>query len=103
MLLSLYLVNSGFGSHVSTCEGPPEAKIWMTDLALTLKCDALGTRGDKDLAAPAGAAMASYGLMPNTEARLTAPKTMPVRTRNSRLVKIMSSSDGECSRKYLSE
>ena len=29
-----YFASDGFGSHVSTCDGPPWEKMWMTRFAL---------------------------------------------------------------------
>ena len=43
--LPAYFCSAGFGSNVSTCEGPPLAKIWMTCLALAGKWGALGVSG----------------------------------------------------------
>ena len=41
-----YLSSDGLGSKVSTCEGPPLAKIWMTRLALPGNWGALGNSGE---------------------------------------------------------
>src|SRR5258708_37816115 len=45
IVLPSILVRAGFGSHVSTCEGAPWAKIWMMDFALVGKCGGWGARG----------------------------------------------------------
>ena len=53
-----YFVSAGFGSHVSTCDGPPSAKMWMTCLALAGKCGCFGASGPA-IFAPAPAAAPS--------------------------------------------
>src|SRR4051812_5992063 len=100
-VLSAYFANSGFGSHVSTCDGPPSAKMWITALALAGKCGSFGASGLASAAAR-GAPEASAP-RPRIDARLIAPKPMPVRSRNWRRVKIESSREDECSRVYLEE
>src|SRR5688572_11425637 len=40
--LPCHFVSSGFGSNVSTCDGPPLAKMWITRFAFAGKC---GERG----------------------------------------------------------
>src|SRR5688572_3742094 len=39
---SSYFASDGLGSKVSTCDGPPPAKMWMTRLALAGKWGFLG-------------------------------------------------------------
>ena len=46
--LPSYRVSTGFGSHVSTCDGPPWAKMWMTCLALAGKCGCFGASGERE-------------------------------------------------------
>src|SRR3954463_5863011 len=43
---SAYLASDGLGSHVSTCDGPPGAQMWITCFALALKCGCLAASGD---------------------------------------------------------
>ena len=50
--LPAYFLSAGFGSNVSTCEGPPFMKRWITCFALAGNCGALGRSGL--LPAPAG-------------------------------------------------
>src|SRR5690348_9845895 len=45
--LPVYLASEGLGSNVSTCDGPPFMKRWMTRLALAGNCGALGASGDR--------------------------------------------------------
>ena len=47
-------------------------------------------------------APSAQGLIPKTAARLIPPKPMPVRSKNWRRVKMISSAEGECSRMYFS-
>src|SRR5688572_28096241 len=44
--LPAYFSNDGFGSNVSTCDGPPLQKMWMTCLALAGKWGCLGASGE---------------------------------------------------------
>src|SRR3954470_15069900 len=37
----------GLGSKVSTCEGPPPAKMWTTCFAFTGKCGCRGAKGER--------------------------------------------------------
>ena len=93
-------VNVGFGSQVSTCEGAPWAKTWITALALAGKC---GARGASGFPAAAAAASTAWGAAPrssaglNIDARLSAPSPRPKRFRNWRRVAKRSSSRAECS------
>ncbi len=98
-LVLAYFASSGFGSQVSTCDGPPSAKMWMTALALAGKGGSFGASGLASLAAAVSAEACIP--MPRIEAKLIAPKPMPVRSRNWRRVKIESSRGEECSREYL--
>src|ERR1700733_3186592 len=77
----------------------------MTALALAGNCGLRGESGLPRTGAVGGsvAPTAAPGSMPKREARLSAPKPMPVRAKKSRRVKIMLSTDGECSRRNLSE
>src|SRR5580704_16142085 len=75
----------------------------MTALALAGSGAALGARGPATLAAAVSALAEPPKLRPRIEARLMAPKPMPVRSRNSRRVKMMSFAVGRCSRRYFSE
>ena len=45
-----YLSSIGLGSNVSTCDGPPFMKRWMTRLALAGKCGAWGRSGSVEAA-----------------------------------------------------
>src|SRR6185295_7805540 len=74
-----YLASEGFGSHVSTCDGAPCAKMWMTLLALPTRGGRRGAKGDKDPAAWASAGDIISGI---NAARLNAPNPMPDRCRN---------------------
>jgi hypothetical protein len=47
--LPAYLASEGFGSNVSTCDGPPLQKMWMTCFALAGKCGCFGARGEAKL------------------------------------------------------
>src|SRR5262245_23029931 len=47
--LPAYLAREGFGSNVSTCDGPPLQKMWMTCFALAGKCGCFGARGEAKL------------------------------------------------------
>src|SRR5262245_43703645 len=75
----------------------------MTALALAGSGASLGASGPS--AALPGAVAAAWALPPRVspriEARLIAPKPIPVRSRNSRRVKRMSLRVGVCSRRYL--
>src|SRR6185369_11336024 len=44
--LPSYFVRFGLGSNVSTCDGPPWAKIWMTRFAFGAKWGARGASGE---------------------------------------------------------
>src|SRR3954447_19965114 len=68
-----YLARAGFGSNVSTWEGPPLRKKWMTRLALGAKCGACADRGEPDSACARAPSERK-------------PIPMPARTRNSRRV-----------------
>src|SRR5688500_12653111 len=54
-------VRAGFGSHVSMWDGAPEAKIWMTDLALPGKWEGRGVSGPIVVLGPGWAAIRSAG------------------------------------------
>src|SRR6185436_10817913 len=69
--------SAGLGSNVSTCEGPPLAKIWMTRFARPGKWPFLGDRG---LSVGASSAKA----WPRRSASISAPMPMPPRHRSSR-------------------
>ncbi len=73
-----YFCSDGFGSNVSTCEGPPLRKIWITRLALGAKCDCLTESVDDT------AAQAALG---SIDPRAKPPMPIPQRERNSRRVK----------------
>ena len=44
--LSAYFSSAGLGSNVSTCDGPPPAKMWMTAFALRKVRRAWASGGD---------------------------------------------------------
>src|SRR5476651_1332509 len=71
-VLSTYCARVGFGSQVSTWEGPPDAKIWMTALALAGSGAVLGASGPRAFVGAVAALWAR--LLPRIEARLIAPK-----------------------------
>ena len=75
------------GIKVSTCEGPPLAKIWMTRFALPGNCGALAASGEL-LAEPA---LTPNNSEPRRFASPTIPKPMPQRIRKSRRVRNRSS------------
>src|SRR4051812_3994682 len=100
IVLPSYCESTGFGSHVSTCDGAPSAKMWITCFAFTGKCGDFGASGLRFVPT---AASASNALMPKSDARLRAPKPMPVRQRNCRRVVMMSSAEGVCSRRYFED
>src|SRR5207245_11340227 len=75
---------AGLGSNVSTCEGPPFMKRWMTRLALPGKCGALGVTGETT-------PTLAWATSLSTLARLSAPKPSPQRQRNCRRVRKWSS------------
>src|SRR6185503_7745914 len=82
--LPAYFWSEGFGSKVSTCDGPPLAKMWMMRLALPGKCGCFGASG---LVNPSVArAEFSAPKPPNNAPKLSAPIPMPQRPKNSRLV-----------------
>ena len=41
-----FFSRAGLGSKVSTWEGPPSQKMWMTRFALGSKCGCFGVRGE---------------------------------------------------------
>src|SRR6185295_11391162 len=92
-----YLASEGLGSHVSTCDGAPCAKMWMTLLALPTRGGRRGAKGDKDPAAWASAGDIISGI---NAARLNAPNPMPDRCRNCRRVRKKSSILGVWSARY---
>ena len=55
-VLPAYFASAGFGSNVSTCDGPPLAKMWMTCLRLGGKRRLLGGQRVGQLGAGAGVA-----------------------------------------------
>src|SRR5580658_10332036 len=74
------LTSAGLGSQVSTCEGAPAAKMWMTRLALAGKGGILGASGERPTLVSAAKRESSR----SKEVRPKAPKPMPRRDRNSR-------------------
>ena len=83
--LPAYFSRAGFGSKLSTWEGPPLRKKWTTRLALPGKGGALGDSG-LTLAA-ARAPGTSKLVSPNKAAKLTAPIPIPHRDRKFRRVR----------------
>src|SRR6185436_11042329 len=69
--------SAGLGSKVSTCDGPPLAKIWITRLALPGKWP---FRGESGLSVGASSARA----WPIRSASISAPMPMPLRHSSSR-------------------
>src|SRR5580693_3579593 len=74
------LTRTGLGSQVSTCEGAPAAKMWMTRLALAGKGGTFGASGERPMFVSAPKRESSR----SREARPRAPKPMPRRDKNSR-------------------
>src|SRR5688500_16603312 len=69
--LPAYFCRAGFGSNVSTCEGPPLAKMWMTRLALPGNCEGLGDSG-------LIGALANVGVAPPACAKMLASASVPI-------------------------
>ena len=61
--------SAGLGSNVSTCDGPPLQKKWITRFALPAKCGCFGANGL--------AASARFPSSHNRPARPRAPRPMP--------------------------
>ena len=83
-----FAVKSGqrrLGIKVSTCEGPPLAKRWMTRLAFVAKCAARGASGELLLIPSLGAASATCEA--SRSASPIIPKPNPQRQRKSRRVR----------------
>ena len=75
--------SSGFGSHVSMCDGAPCAKMWMTDLAVAGSGGALGARGLAEADSPCAASSApSMSRGSSIAASPSAPIPIPTRLRN---------------------
>src|SRR5258705_9339306 len=83
--LPVYFSREGFGSKLSTWEGPPLRKKWTTRLALPGKGGALGDSGLTFAAARAPGT--SKFVSPNNAAKLTAPIPIPHRDRKFRRVR----------------
>src|SRR6185295_13325525 len=71
------LSSAGLGSKVSTCEGPPLAKMWITRFARPGKWPFLGERGFS-------VGESSPSAWPMRSASISAPMPMPPRHSNSR-------------------
>src|SRR5262249_41707962 len=84
-------VSSGLGSNVSTCDGPPFMKRWITRLARAWNCGALGRSG-LTLASAALAGRASKPAWAIRPPKASEPKPMPDRHRSSRRVRNASAS-----------
>src|SRR5262245_7615335 len=62
------LVSPGFGSNVSTCDGPPDMNRKMTFLALPLKCGFFGASGSTSAnSLPSSANIAASASEPNPQ------------------------------------
>src|SRR5580700_9416978 len=77
----LYLVSAGFGSNVSTCDGPPFMNRWITRFALPGKCGCRGAKGDRCGDAVRAPSEASRFIRPRE------PKPKPQRVSISRRVR----------------
>src|SRR5262249_47977621 len=71
-----YCASDGFGSHVSTCDGAPCAKICTTCFAFTGNCGDFGISVATDSIA---FAFVPINSSPSNVARLNAPKPIPAR------------------------
>src|SRR6266446_8642287 len=79
-----YFSSNGFGSKLSTCDGPPFRKKWTTRFALPGKGGFLDESG---FTVPAACAAGASNLAsPNKPARLTAPMPIPQRVKKFRRV-----------------
>ncbi len=67
------LASAGLGSNVSTCEGPPFRKKWMTRFAFGAKCGARAVSGEGD-------GVSAWASAPSERA----PMPRPARARKSR-------------------
>src|SRR5262245_22615646 len=84
----LRFVNSGFGSKVSTCDGPPFMNRWMTRLARAGNCGPFGARALADLISAASKPESAM-----TPARPRTPIPVPTRCSMSRRVMEACSTD----------
>ena len=84
MFLSALRASAGFGSHVSMCDGPPCAKMWMTCFAFAEKCGFRGASGDTPV--PTALAVPESNCSPSIAARPKPPMPVPKRFKNSRRV-----------------
>src|SRR5579884_3593114 len=82
--LPAYFSSSGLGSKVSTCEGPPLAKMCRTRCALAGKCGFFGASGDTVASVGAADTRPCEAMSP---ARPSEAKPMPERQRKSRRVR----------------
>src|SRR4051812_44843883 len=78
---------AGLGSKVSTCDGPPLRKMWMTRFALPGKCGFFGARGDTARLRSRGAPRDRPSLASNPASPSEA-MPMPERDSSSRRVSI---------------
>src|ERR1700722_16524804 len=81
--LPAYWARAGFGSQVSTCEGAPWAKMWMTLVAFEGKGGFLGASGESS---PSALTVPTRSSGPSRLANPNAPRPMPNRFRNWRRV-----------------
>ena len=82
MACPAYFFSEGLGSNVSTCEGPPFRKKWMTRFARPGKCCVPATKEDDN--SPAFAVPLRIVSSENKEASPNAPTPSPDRCSNDR-------------------
>src|SRR5436189_6084048 len=87
--LPAYLLRAGFGSNVSTCEGPPFMNRWMTRLALAGKGEGFTASGLMEEIEEIGDWPRALPVMaePRSEPRAIVPMPIPQRASISRRVR----------------
>src|SRR5439155_6716003 len=90
--LFAYFSNAGFGSNVSTWDGPPLRKMWMTRLARAGNSGAFGASGL--MISPALASVGNKPVCAINDANPNAPMPMPHLHKKSRRVRNASSRRG---------
>src|SRR6185503_7825731 len=76
--LPAHFFSDGLGSKLSSWEGPPFMKRWITRLALGAKCGCFGTNGDRD-GSPVASTACTAPIPRKTSARPKAAMPMPDR------------------------